>query len=451
MENYVLLVFVIGYLLIAFEGVSKVNKSGIALLMSVICWSLFMVSGTKDGNTEIGSIFSAHVSETCETILFLMGAMTIVEVIDSNGGFNFITNRLKTYNPKSLLWKTVALTFVLSALLDNMTTCIVMVMVLKRLVADRRMRMIYAGMIVLAANAGGAFSPIGDVTTIMLWIKGCVTSEGIIKSLLLPSIVCTLVPACIVSARMHGKLSVPVGSNSAYRDADIGVERIDFMFARGERIAIFCIGVLGLMFVPVFRNITNLPPFVGVMGVLAVLWIVTEIMIHRNKRLLKVEDKVRVASIIKKIDMSTILFFLGILLAVGALQETGLLNSLGVWLSDAFENVYVVNSIIGVLSSVVDNVPLVASAMGMYEIQPAGTVGEMAVYCQDGTFWELLAYCASTGGSLLIIGSAAGVVAMGLENINFGWYMKHFTLLALVGYVSGILTYWLQSYMVGGM
>ena len=417
--------------------------------MSVVCWSLFMISGNKDGNVDVGHVFSEHVSETCETILFLMGAMTIVEVMDSNGGFNFITNRLKTDNPKSLLWKTVVLTFVLSALLDNMTTCIVMIMVLKRLVADRKMRMLYAGIIVLSANAGGAFSPIGDVTTIMLWIKGCVTSEGIIKSLLLPSIVCTLVPVCVVSARMHGKLSVPGEMNSTYMESDIGVERYDFMFARGERITIFGVGVLGLMFVPVFRNLTNLPPFVGVMGALAVLWITTEIIIHRNKRLLKVEDRVRVASIIKKIDMSTILFFLGILLAVGALQETGLLNYLGVWLNNTFENVYVVNSIIGVLSSVVDNVPLVASAMGMYEIQPAASVGEMAAYCQDGIFWELLAYCAGTGGSLLIIGSAAGVVAMGLENISFGWYMKNFTVLALIGYVSGIITYWLQSYMLG--
>lgn len=422
------------------------NKSGVALLMCVVCWSVYMVGNSIHGSTEIAEVFSGHVAATCETILFLMGAMTIVEVIDSNGGFNFVTDRLHSGNPVALLWKTVVLTFFLSALLDNMTTCIVMIMVLRRLVCSRPLRLLYAGIVIIAANAGGAFSPIGDVTTIMLWIKGCITTGGIIKSLFLPSLINAVLPALILTFILRRKniriTSIDSGCNN---QTDVGTIRFEMLFPRASRILIFCIGVLGLMSVPLFRELTGLPPFVGVMGVLAVLWIVTEVMIYRDKNLLKVEDRIRVSSIIKKIDISTILFFLGILLTVGALQETGLLGKFGTWLNDSFHNPYLITSSIGILSSVVDNVPLVAGAMGMYDIQPADTIGEMAAYCQDGIFWELLAYCAGTGGSLLIIGSAAGVVTMGLENITFGWYLKNFSLLALAGYVAGIITYILLS------
>ncbi|MBQ8737834.1 MAG: sodium:proton antiporter NhaD [Bacteroidaceae bacterium] len=438
----ILLVFIIGYAFIALEGVTKVNKSGVALLMSVVCWSLYMIGNNIQGSAEVAEVFSGHVASTCETILFLMGAMTIVEVIDSNGGFNFVTDRLHSGSPVALLWKTVVLTFFLSALLDNMTTCIVMIMVLRRLVCSKSLRLLYAGIVILAANAGGAFSPIGDVTTIMLWIKGCVTTEGIIGSLFLPSLVNAVLPALILTFILRRKnIRIAPIDSACNNQADVGTARFEKLFPRESRILIFCIGLFGLMFVPVFRELTGLPPFVGVMGVLAVLWIVTEVMIYRDKNLLKVEEKIRVSSIIKKIDISTILFFLGILLTVGALQETGMLGQFGTWLNDSFHNPYLINSSIGILSSVVDNVPLVASAMGMYDIQPAGTIGEMAAYCQDGTFWELLAYCAGTGGSLLIIGSAAGVVTMGLENITFGWYLKNFTLLALAGYIGGIITY----------
>ncbi len=459
MTSLILLVFVIGYFCIAVEGVVKVNKAAIALFMAVVCWSLYMLgsddyiaefysqpfrsymeNSAGNGNMPVKflveNVFTHHVADTCETILFLMGAMTIVEVVDSNGGFRFVNRRLKTSNPNKLLWKVVALTFVLSALLDNMTTSIVMVMVLKRLVADRKLRMLYSGVVILAANSGGAFSPIGDVTTIMLWIKGCVSTAGIIKGLIIPSAVSVIVPTLFVMRMLKGK-TCAVGGTTVDDDSNMPE------FSRKVRIAIFCIGVFGLMFVPIFRTLTGLPPFVGIMGVLAALWIATEIIIRKNRRVLSHEADARVSNIMRKIDMSTILFFLGILLAVGALQETGTLNQLGIWLNTTFSNVYVVNMLIGVISSIVDNVPLVASAMGMYAIQPDTAVGIMQNFCQDGMFWELLAYCAGTGGSILIIGSAAGVVVMGLENMSFGWYLKHFTWLALIGYLSGIATYWI--------
>ena len=437
MSTTILIIFLVGYLFIAFENLTKVNKSGIALLMSVVCWAVYMMTAESNGS----SVFASHVADTCETILFLMGAMTIVEVVDYNGGFSFVTNRLKTDNAKALLWKTVCLTFVLSALLDNMTTCIVMIMVLKKLVADKHMRMLYAGMVVIAANAGGAFSPIGDVTTIMLWIKGCVSATGIIMGLLIPSIVCVVVPTMIVSTMIDGNMKTTDGSCSA----DDSTSNTDYSLSHSCRVIIFLIGVVGLISVPGFHTLTGLPPFVGVMGVLAVLWISTEIMIGSNKRLMHDDSKVRVASILHKIDISTILFFLGILLTVGALQETGLLNEMGIWLDHTFGNVYIVNAMIGIVSSVVDNVPLVAGAMGMYPIESADAVGALQAYAQDGTFWQLLAFCAGTGGSILIIGSAAGVIAMGLENISFGWYLKRFSWIALLGYFAGIATYWLMN------
>ena len=432
MTTFIILAFIAGYLCIALESVIKVNKAAIALCMSVVCWSVMPSTALP--------AFPEHVAEACETMFFLMGAMTIVEIVDTNGGFNFVTRRLRTNSPKALLWKTVLLTFFLSALLDNMTTCIVMIMVLKKLIADRQTRLLYAGMTILAANAGGAFSPIGDVTTIMLWIKGCVSTTGIITGLLFPSIVSVAVPALIMTPMMKGEQQTVASTRIVIKEENKPG------FSRLGRKIIFAIGVGGLVLVPVFRSITNLPPFVGVMGVLAILWIVTEIFIRRNHRLMKAaSEEVRVSSIIRRIDMSTLLFFLGILLTVSALQETGTLNRFGEWLNNSFGNVYVVDSLIGIMSSIVDNVPLVASAMGMYDIQPEGTIGAMQAYCQDGIFWELLAYCAGIGGSILIIGSAAGVVVLGLENISFGWYLKHFSWLALIGYFAGIFAYWLQN------
>lgn len=449
MTTLIIIVFLVGYMLIALENLTKVNKTCVALLMYVTTWSIYMIA-TDYAQSSLTS-FSHHLAETCETILFLMGAMTIVEVVDSNGGFNFVTRWLNSRNPGALLWKTVGLTFILSALLDNMTTAIVMTMVLRKLIADNRKRLWLVCMVVVAANAGGAFSPIGDVTTIMLWIKGCVSASGTITSLILPSLVSVAVPALLLMPKFcRGTLQPTAGDCQPEGVPQVILQPFEQLdrpaqFSRGARIAIFIIGVGGLMSVPLFHNLTGLPPFVGVTGVLAVLWTVTEIIIRCDRNILNSNTALRVATQMKKIDTSTILFFLGILLTVGTLQETGTLSAIGHWLNDTFSNVYVIDTLIGMLSSVVDNVPLVASAMGMYDIQPEGVAEALQMYQQDGAFWQLLAYCAGTGGSLLIIGSAAGVVAMGMEDISFAWYMKHITPLVLLGYFAGILCYWIMA------
>lgn len=440
MNTLVIIIFLIGYLFIVMESFTKVNKSAIALFMGVACWVFYML-----GHPELSAeeVFLPCVGETCETILFLMGAMTIIEMVDSNGGFNFVSRYLRTTNARVLLWEVVCITFILSALLDNMTTTIVMAMMLRKLVTDTKQRMLYAGMIVIAANSGGAFSPIGDVTTIMLWIKGCISTQSIIGNLFLPSVVSVVVPASIVTLWLKGG-GEDLGEELATEIRETLPATQNF-FSRKSKHAIFFIGVVGLALVPVFHSLTGLPPFVGVLALLSILWIFTEIVIRRNKRQPEPHSRVRVSDILRKIDMSTILFFLGILFAVGALGETGSLTQLGGWLSSSFNNdVYAINCIIGVLSSVVDNVPLVASAMGMYKIEPSTATGVLQNFAQDGDFWNLLAYCAGTGGSILIIGSAAGVVIMGLEKITFGWYLRHFSWLALIGYLSGIGIYYLQ-------
>ncbi len=447
MVTIIVAVFITGYFLIAIEGVTKISKSAIALLMGVLCWTLLMV-GTDPSQTKnlTDVVFPEHVSEVCQTILFLMGAMTIVEVVDSNGGFNFITRFIRTKNSKVLLWEIVFLTFFLSAVLDNMTTCIVMIMVLKKLIENHDQRLMYAGITILAANAGGAFSPIGDVTTIMLWIKGCISTEGVLTNMFIPSIVSVVIPTFIVSFGMKGQIKESEGNDSDELPSENALNQ-SVQFSKGVRVAIFFIGVLGLASVPIFRAFTGLPPFVGILGVLSILWIFTEIVIRRDEstRLMDEDNKPRMSTIIRKIDMSTIMFFLGVLFAVSAVEETGALSAMGTWLNNTFSNIYCVNSIIGILSSVIDNVPLVASCMGMYDIAPSGVADTLQAYCQDGQFWSLLTYCAGVGGSILIIGSAAGVVVMGLEKIDFVWYMKKFSWLAIIGYFAGIAVYWLQN------
>ena len=318
----------------------------------------------------------------------------------------------------------------MSAILDNLTTSIVMIMILRKLVADRQDRIIYASLVIIAANSGGAFSPIGDVTTIMLWNKGLITAVGVISEILIPSLVSMIIPAFILQYQLKGELHVPEVNSGT--EADLGD------FTELQRRAVFCIGVGGLMFVPVFKSITHLPPFVGILLVLGVLWTTTELFyshLHRGHD--QGGTMKRVSNLLSRIDMSTILFFLGILMAVACLSEVGVLQALGQGLNVWFDgNHYIVTGIIGVLSSIVDNVPLVAGCMGMYPVAPTG---DMAV---DGIFWQLLAYCAGVGGSMLIIGSAAGVVVMGLEKITFGWYMKKITWIAFVGYFAGIVCYW---------
>ena len=431
-------VFVIGYFCIALEGGLKVNKSAVALLMCVACWTLYMVSpmdyiltadpsfdGGQAGMLDrIGDILKLHLGETAETLFFLMGAMTIVEVVDRNGGFKFVRELMKSKSKRSLLWKIAFTTFFLSAILDNLTTSIVMIIVLKKLIQKRSDRLIYASLVIIAANSGGAFSPIGDVTTIMLWIGNMITTPGVMSEVFLPSLVSMVIPAFVLQFMVKGELDC----DSICPDDDVSE------FTKIQRRIIFFLGVGGLMFVPVFRTLTELPPFMGILLILGLLWTVTELF-YRGKG----SASNRVGKLLTRIDMSTILFFLGILMAVACLEDIGILTSLGTWLNDVSNgNHYLVTGIIGVVSSIVDNVPLVAGCMGMY---PIAEVGDMAV---DGIFWQLLAYCAGVGGSMLIIGSAAGVVIMGLEKISFGWYLKHISWIALLGYLSGMLVYWIQ-------
>ena len=439
----IVIVFCIGYFCIAIESVTKINKAAIALLMFVATWTLFMFDPGSYVSEAVGSniasavsqVIEHHLGSTATTLFFLMGAMTIVELVDQNGGFNFVRDTLQTKSKRALLWRIAFMTFILSAILDNLTTSIVMIMILRKLVSDKKDRLIYAALVVISANSGGAFSPIGDVTTIMLWNKGVITAAGVISEIFIPSLVSMLVPAYILSLSLKGNLE--------FAEDTAVIEESDGLSAAQRKI-IFFLGVGGLIFVPIFKTITHLPPFVGILLVLGVLWTTTEIFytsIHQES-----EDTAdnrntqkRVSKMLSRIDMDTILFFLGILMAVACLETIGVLTMLGQGLDVVFEgNHYLVTGIIGVLSSIVDNVPLVAGCMGMYPVAPAG---DMAI---DGIFWQLLAYCAGVGGSMLIIGSAAGVVVMGLEKITFGWYMKKITWIAFVGYLAGILVYWLE-------
>ncbi len=439
-------VFVVGYAFIAMESLTKINKAAIALLMLVGCWTLYMcdpsqfvqlmhpdfvATNHQQMMDKITSIIQEHLGDTSTTLFFLMGAMTIVEIVDQNGGFNWVRNVMKTKSKRALLWRIAFLTFILSAILDNLTTSIVMIMILRKLVSKHKDRIIYASLVIIAANSGGAFSPIGDVTTIMLWNKGLITALGVICEILIPSIISMVIPALIMQFMLKGNLTMPASNEAA--EASVSD------FSSEERKTVFVLGVGGLMFVPVFKALTGLPPFVGILLVLGVLWTATELFYRNLHRSTDAEGtQKRVTKLLKRVDMSTILFFLGILMAVSCLAEVGVLQSLGEGLNVVFEgNHYMVTGIIGVLSSIVDNVPLVAGCMGMYPVAPTG---DMAV---DGVFWQLLAYCAGVGGSMLIIGSAAGVVVMGLEKITFGWYMKHISWIAFVGYIAGIVCYWL--------
>lgn len=443
----IVIVFVLGYALIATESLVKIDKAAIALLMFVFCWTLYMfdpapfVQLMHAGNASewtgnitefVNKVIIEHLGDTATTLFFLMGAMTIVEIVDQNGGFNWVKNVMRTKSKRTLLWRIACMTFILSAILDNLTTSIVMIMILRKLISNKEDRMIYAALVIIAANSGGAFSPIGDVTTIMLWNAGTITAAGVISEIFIPSVVSMVIPAFIMQYMLKGELAIAAQSET--ETTELGE------FGSKQRKTVFVVGVGGLCFVPIFKSITHLPPFVGIMLVLGVLWTVTELFYHHLHRTKGdgVSFAKRVTNLLSRIDISTILFFLGILMAVACLEEIGVLMNLGKSLNTIFdENHYAVTGIIGVLSAIVDNVPLVAGSMGMYPIQAAG---DMAV---DGIFWQLLAYCAGVGGSMLIIGSAAGVIVMGLEKITFGWYMKKITWIAFVGYLAGILSYYI--------
>ena len=436
MTTALICIFIAGYILIAIENWTNVNKAAVSILMAVISWAIYYhMAGATPENV---SAFTRSLGETSEILFFLLGAMVIVEVVDNNGGFDFFRLKLYSNSKVGFLWKLTFTTFFLSAVLDNMTTAIIMTMVLDKLVSDRKDKLLYASMVILSANSGGAFSPIGDVTTIMLWVKGNISTFGVIRSLLLPALVSVIVPAVIISFFLKGKTASVSGPEIACESRKLGI-------TEKESIVIFCIGVGGLLSVPVFRFLTGLPPFMGIMLVLAVLWVVTEFIFKQSKyRDIPSSELPAVSALLHKIDLSTILFFLGILTTVSALAETGILKSAGAYLDQMSDgNPYIVTAAIGVMSAVVDNVPLVAGCMGMYDIIPAGAGVES--YGVDGTFWELLAYSGGIGGSMLIIGSAAGVVVMGLQNISFGWYLKHFSWIAALGFAAGIFAYWLQN------
>jgi Na+/H+ antiporter NhaD/arsenite permease-like protein len=439
------LIFIVGYLCIALEHPLKIDKAASAILTAVICWTVLVFgadsilpalqAGESHGiNTELRH----HLGEISEILFFLMGAMTIVELIDAHEGFKVITNRIRTTKRVQLLWVIGFIAFFLSAALDNLTTTIVMVSLLRKLIKDKHDRWLLVGVVVIAANAGGAWSPIGDVTTTMLWIGNQITASGIISQLFLPSLVCLLVPLIFLSFTMKGDFERP---ELSAEDAESPDPTTPF-----ERNLVFVLGIGALLFVPVFKTVTHLPPYMGILFGLGVLWVVTEIM-HSSKN---AEDKhpLSVVGVLRKIDTTSVLFFLGILLAVSSLATAGHLTQVATYLKDSLGNVYAINLAIGLLSAVVDNVPLVAGAMKMYPLvspealaSATGDITWLSHFQVNGTFWEFLAYCAGTGGSCLIIGSAAGVAAMGMEKIDFIWYLKRISFLALIGYLGGAATY----------
>ena len=467
-------VFVIGYILIAMEHKIGINKAATALILGMTLWVLYMFSGDSiisvvnaesfrhflAGNSDVANMPLAKqcakfvsdfqivesLGEHAQIVLYLIGAMAIVELIDVHGGFMCVTERISTRSKRNLLWILSFITFFMSSILDSLTTAIVMTMLLRKMVSDRHERWIFAGMIIIAANSGGAWTPTGDVTTIMLWINENVTTSALITKLFLPSLLSMLVPLAIISLML--------GKGDVNYSTDRQESAISAYVSNKERVAIFCIGVSALISIPIFKAITHLPPFMGVLLVLGIIWVYMEIMYNRKPDI-PISRQYRLTAIFSRIDLGTILFFMGILMAVSALQSAGILKEVSTYLDEEVHNVYVINTIVGILSSIIDNVPLVAGAMGMYPMPTheavalSGEAAYMANFVQDGIFWQLLAYCAGVGGSILIIGSAAGVVVMGLEKITFAWYCKHISLLALLGYFSGIITYVVQNAILG--
>ncbi len=413
--------FIIGYLAIIFEHKIHLNKAASALITGVLCWTVYALFQTTQSHAS--ELVLKHLGEISNILFFLLGAMTIVELIDSHDGFEFITERISTNEIRRLLWVVGLITFFLSAILDNLTTTIVMISLLRKIIIDKKQRLIFTGLVVIAANAGGAWSPLGDVSTTMLWIGGQITPAKTITGLFLPSMVCLLVPLLILHFKSRGQVfqrvtAIPSSGSMPRKDRDL----------------ILLSGIGVLLMVPAFKTITHLPPCMGMLFGLGIMWIVTAILHHGKEEADK--DMLSVSYAMRKIDTPSILFFLGILLAVAVLQETGQLKYTADWLSSNIKSETVVISIIGLLSSLVDNVPLVAGLQGMYSLDQ---------YPTDHFFWQFLAYCTGTGGSALIIGSAAGVAAMGMEKIGFFWYLKNISLLAISGYVAGALVYLLQQ------
>ena len=464
MEILLIIFFVIGYLAIALEHPIKIDKAASALVMGGIIWGAlalgiddlvtkeFLSEFYEKFKTKFNSLkeigvyssdeyakpikflkyeLSHHLVDIGEILFFLLAAMTIVELVDSHQGFSIITDKITTKRKVPLMWILCIISFFFSAVLDNLTTSIVMAALISKMIKDKKDLWMFAGMIIISANAGGAWSPMGDVTTIMLWVGGQVTAWNIIYSIFIPSLVCMIIPLLYISFKLKGSIQSPDLTSQNSELSSVNTY---------ERNLIFYMGVLGLLFVPIFKITTGLPPYVGMLLSLGVLWVTTEIL-HRDKNY-EQRRHLSVIGVLKKVDTPTIFFFLGILLAVAGLQSAGQLDIVAKYLENTFsgENkIYIINVLIGLMSALVDNVPLVAGAMGMYEIGPIQD-GILA-YPQDHKFWQFLAYCAGTGGSVLIIGSAAGVAVMGILKIDFMWYLKRISFLALIGYVAGAITY----------
>lgn len=470
-----IIIFLVGYLLIALEHPLKINKAGTALLTGTILWVMYtygapqfipaasaeefklfleaypFMQGMPYADQCIRFVIDHQVldsiGEIAETLIFLIGAMITVELVDSHGGFMFITNRITTNSKRKLLFIIAFITFFMSAVLDNLTTSIVMIMLIRKLIGNYKERWVFGSIIIIAANSGGAWSPIGDVTTIMLWVRGNISTASTIPHLFLPSLVSALIPVLIMARSLHGTVTPP---NAFQENRDNQLLKV---LKSKEKLAILFLGVFCLLFVPVFKTVTHLPPFMGILMGVGILWVFTEVLYKRAA--INEDLKLRLSKVVSRIDGATLMFFLGILLAVDALRCSGALSSFSLWMDDTIGNVYAVNMIIGTLSAVVDNVPLVAGAIGMYPIANEAMIAAaadpvyMSHFVQDGVFWQFLAYCAGVGGSMLIIGSAAGVVVMGLERINFIWYLKHISLLALIGYLCGAGVYILQNVLLG--
>jgi len=441
MLTAVILTFIIGYLAIVFEHPLRLDKTVPALVMASLCWALISLGDlqlfdhhmqavdytTQGHDHELHSILLHHIGKTAEILIFLIGAMTIVELVDLHKGFSAITDQIRTTKKSTMLWLLMPLAFFLSATLDNLACTIVVVSLLRRLVPDKKERLYFVSLAVIAANAGGAWSPIGDVTTTMLWIGEHISTQGLILALVLPSIVCAVIPTFIMARMpyMQGEITIPEGYE---KDGDDNVK------VKGSRLMLY-VGLAGLVFVPIFKTFTHLPPYVGMMLSLGVVWLVSEY-IHPDEEF---ENKHHYSAhnALSRIEMSSILFFLGILMAVASLESLGILKSLAVTLDNYFAmdsggaepDRSVVIILLGVFSALIDNVPLVAAAMGMYESP------------MDSKIWQFLAYSAGTGGSMLIIGSAAGVAAMGMEKIDFMWYLKNIAWLALIGFAAGAVVF----------
>ena len=424
MITILIIIFTIGYLAITLEQTIKINKSATALMTAVLCWTL-IISNASNKEIIIEQL-SHHLSSISEIVFFLLGAMTIVEIIDAHDGFQNITERIKTNHKTKLIWLIAVITFFLSAVLDNLTSTIVMMSILNKLIEDKKTKWLLLGLVIISSNAGGAFSPIGDVTTTMLWIGGQISPLNIMKQTFLASLVCMVVPTLMINYMIKGKIELRANVENS----------LNFNTNSFERNLIFYVGIGCLLFIPLFKTLTNLPPYMGMFLSLGIIWTLTEL-IH-NKKHVNEKGILSVSHALRKIDTPSILFFFGILLSIASLEVVGVLPQMASTLNSSIGNLNLVAICIGLLSAVFDNVPLVAALQSMYSLND---------YPQDHYFWELLAFTAGTGGSCLIIGSAAGVAVMGIEKIDFFWYLKKISWIALIGFIAGVATFLIQHYL----